>query len=554
MKGILRGILPLCILVAFVGCGGGGTKPDEPPRIVCPDGTVVPAGQQCPVPPEPEPEGTGPLSGIERIPRSAIKATNAEVAEMYTILEYNFNRYLPSGHLGHAGRVAKTACDSYILGCDDGEPFNLITQSDIDDAGIGGPAAVYRELVPSTTKIVSGSFAPSPEAMGELTRQNTPFAFVQAAGNDPNEEGADPGSSLGHWRNAWNDPDIAAALRNNKVIVVAGYRIVDGQYVRDEGSVSCDGVEEHCLYAPFSFRTEDGDWHIGTSHSVPQVASALASVLAVFPDTKSTELIKLARSCAVAEPGLAGLGRADFTCMTVMDDNGQWQVVGVDDALSPLAMHGMQFPGTASMSGTFENDAGAEVTLGLTSSGLFTFTPGVPVITEDSVTGFFPIALGEEDEYTLGIGYVSDSGWFGRVAHGRRDSFFGLGSAHGYAGSTAMDADVGHRSVFARLSWQKSDSTRLIHEAEGIAVGLGAQHDVYQDGGLTIGVAGNVSKFLRGSADTAFGPVSIGESRWNHEVSATATYAFQNDASFEVAVDHQEFGGADIKAAYRVRF
>ena len=277
-------------------------------------------------------------------------------------------------------------------------------------------------------------------------------------------------------------------------------------------------------------------------------------MLAVFPDTDSPELIKLAKACAVAETGLVGLGRADFTCMTVMGDDGQWRVVGVDDILSPMAMQRMRFPGQASMSGTFANSAGHEVTLGLTSLGLFTFTPGVPVITEDSVTGFFPIALGEEDEYTLGIGYVTESGWFGRVAHGRRDAFFGLGSTSGYRGSTAVDADVGHRSVFARMSWQKSDPTRTIHEAEGIAVGIGAQHDVYQDGGFTLGIAGNISKFLKGSADTAFGPISIGESQWNQEVSAKATYAFQNDASFEVAIDRQKYGGAGVEATYRIRF
>lgn len=548
MKGTLLGTLLACLLVTVVGCGGGGgTKPDTSyGTITCPDGTTVPGDRQCP-----EPEGTGPLPGIERIPRSAIRVSAAQAAKQYTILEFSSR----PGPILHWEIVSAVACDSHILGCEDGQPFSLPSVYGVDEC-VGGcsPAEAYRYLVPSTTRIVSGSFAPSAGAMGEVTRQNTPFAFIQAAGNEPDEEGADPASEFGHWRNAWNDPDIAAALRNDKVLVVAGHHLVDGEYVRHWGSVSCDAIEEHCLYAPFSFRTQDGDWYRGTSVSVPQVASALGSVLAVFPDTAATELIRLAKACAVAEAGLNGLGRADFTCMTTMDENGQWQVVGVDDILSPMAMQRMRFPGQASMSGTFANSAGDEVTLGLTSLGLFTFIPGVPVITEDSVTGFFPIALGEEDEYTLGIGYATKNGWFGRVAHGRRDSFFGLGSTYGYSGSTTLDADIGHRSVFARMSWQKSDPTRLIHEAEGVAVGIGAQHDVYHANGLTIGVAGNVSKFLKGSADTAFGHVSIGESRWNREVSATANYAFQNDASFEVAVDHREIGGAGVNAAYRVRF
>ena len=206
------------------------------------------------------------------------------------------------------------------------------------------------------------------------------------------------------------------------------------------------------------------------------------------------------------------------------------------------------------MSGTFANSAGHEVTLGLTSLGLFSFTPGVPVITEDSVSGFFPIALGEEDEYTVGIGYATKSGWFGRVAHGRRGGFFGLGSTYGYRGSTTVDADIGHRNAFARVSWQSADPSRLIHAAQGVALGIGAQRDVYRNGSLTIGLAGNASKFVNGSADTAFGHVSIGESRWNREVSATATYAFEEDASIEVKVDRRELRNTNIKVAYHIRF
>ena len=553
MKEILGTTLLLCFLVTLSGCGGGGgggTKPDGTPRTTtCPDGTVVRVGHTCPTPPEPE--STGPLPGIERIPRSAVKATNAEVAAMYTILEFNNVRGSP-----HATSVSRVACESYVLGCDDGKMYNLITSDDLDEEGRRSYdlADAYRYLVPKTTKIVSGSFGVDLDATGELTRQNTPFALIQAAGNGPDENGVDPDSHIGHWRNAWNFPDIASALRDNKLLVVAGYDIVNGEYVRDSISVSCEGVEDHCLYAPWSFRAEDGKSYVGTSHAVPQVAGALASVLAVFPDTASAELIRLAKACAVAEPGLVGLGRADFTCMTVMGDDGQWQVVGVDDVLSPMAMQGMRFPGRASLSGTFANDTGHEITLGLTSLGLFTFIPGVPVITEDSVTGFFPIALGEEDEYTLGVGYVTKGGWFGRVAHGRRDAFFGLGSTYGYGGSTAVDADIGHRSVFARMSWQKSDPTRTIHGAEGVAVGLEAQREVYRDRRMTLGVRGNVSRFLNGSADTAFGRVSIGESRWHQEVGATAAYAFEEDASIEMRVDHRGSGGTEIKVGYHARF
>ena len=158
---------------------------------------------------------------------------------MYTILEYNaFSREEYPG--GHADVVAQTACESYIIGCDGGEPFNLITSTDRKNAGVYGVSAVYREMMPSTTKIVSGSFAADLDAIGELTRQNTPFALIQAAGNYPDKNGEDPGSTFGHWRNVWDYSDAATALHEHKVLVVAGYDVVDGKYVRHPGSVSCD--------------------------------------------------------------------------------------------------------------------------------------------------------------------------------------------------------------------------------------------------------------------------------------------------------------------------
>ena len=168
------------ILFAITGCsgGGGGNIRPEPP-IQCPDGTQVPAGQECPTTPSIEcPDGTqvqagqecpvsgvgrGPLPGIDRIPRSAIRASNSDVAQMYTILEFNAE-YDRVG--GHARLVARAACDSFITGCDSGQPFTMIDASDVRNHSIKG---TFRELIPSSMKIVSGSFAVDRNALTGLT-------------------------------------------------------------------------------------------------------------------------------------------------------------------------------------------------------------------------------------------------------------------------------------------------------------------------------------------------------------------------------------------------
>ena len=287
---------------------------------------------------------------------------------MYGIMEYNVD----PGPGTHAELVGFVACESYIMGCDAGEPFTMITRR--ERRGHAMTLSAF-DLFPGTTKVVSQSTGVDPNALEAVASDDFGFVLIHAAGNSPDEHGVDEASLYGHLRNVAAS-DIGPVLNHgHRMLFVAGYTLVDGQYVRDPGSVSCEGVEEFCLYAPFTFITQDGQHISGTSVSAPQVASALASVLAVFPDTASTELVRLAKACAVPELALEGLGRADFTCMTVMDESGEWRVVGVDESISPMAMQGMRFPGQTSVRGTFENADGEDINLGLTSLGMFQFTP-----------------------------------------------------------------------------------------------------------------------------------------------------------------------------------
>ena len=612
------GAAVVAVAVAIGGCGGGGNsnirpeppdRPRPPPTKQCPDGSVIPYAEPCP---STQDQGTGPLPGIGRIPRSAIRASNDELAKQWVILEMT-STY--GAQNGHADAMRAISCEAFLGSCEGGEPepaspapgihrytsdpFTLIDgdadfaydcaspsfreavdscdrfdRYDIPDDhptrnGRTQLELLFTEIIPKTVKIVSASTAVGLSAYeglnGKFIRnpgsppveyEKTSFAIIQATGNHPDENGVGHLNDC-HLRDCVADPEVAAALRDGRLLFVAGYAVVDGGYVVDPSSVSCEGAEEYCLHAPFTFVLEDGERVSGTSAATPQVAAALGTVLALFPDTSRQNLIQLARVCAVSEPRLAGLGRADFTCMTVMDGSGEWRVVGVDDVISPMAMQSLRFPGQASLSGTFENANGGDITLGLTSLGLFQFTPGVPVITNESVTGFFPMMVGDERNPTLGIGYASDRGWFSRLSYGQRDTFFGLGETYGYAGGTAIDADVGHRNLFARVSWQSARRSRLIDGAQGVAFGISAQRDVYRVGNFGVSLSGSMSRFAGGSADTAFGKVVIGESRWNREVAATARYASSDASTVEVGTEYRQFGAADglgVTVNYSLRF
>ena len=125
--------------------------------------------------------------------------------------------------------------------------------------------------------------------------------------------------------------DIQTLAAANKLLVVAGLDWSDpgGElvvyYIRHTMSSGCKGVSDGCLWTSYA---SFGAGSQGTSNSAPLVASALASVLAVFPDTAPVELAKFAKACAkrsgtdrrgntiaalLRQSG--GVGVADFTCM-----------------------------------------------------------------------------------------------------------------------------------------------------------------------------------------------------------------------------------------------
>lgn len=527
------------------GGGNGGGRP-QPPTVdpvqptPLPQPPPVPQPVQPPVQPPVQQRDTLAAPGINRIPLSAIQLTNAQLAKQFAIAEYD-----ASVQATHGKEVRAVACHSYITGCSN--PNDLTTTPfSFYGVGIGGIVTSGSEgttntlvnSIASSVKLVSLSIAPMGSGPIEEEGSTLPFVVVHGAGNDGQENFFNTTNF-----NADNQVDvetkatIEAAAAAHKVLYVAGYFVENGQKARHPSSTGCTGMEAACLYAPFFFGSVPiGDDLVnvsGTSMSTPNVAAALASVLAVFPNTTGTELIRLAKTCAVSTSGLSGLGVADFGCMTKMGDDGQWRVVSSSEfssLVTPSTMQQMRFPGSTQITASFGRPGGGQpIRLGLTAAGLYTqrYIPtGIPVsLTHKPTESLFLIVDSKPTlNSSIGVGYQVESGLFAAATYEQRSDFFGLGEAFGYTSVTAVNADFGHKNLFARISRQRSLGQWLITEAEGTSLGFTARRDL-QFKKAVVHLEANADRFLGGTADTAFGNVVMRPSGWNREVRAAVEYA-----------------------------
>ena len=292
----IAAVIALALLVSACGGGGGG-------GIVGPE----PPGPPAPPPPSPE-EGRGPLalSGLDRIPLSAIKLNNQEMQKRFVLVDDDGS---------HGENIRKTACNAYITGCDDPEEYRgqIINRNGVavvDRTTGSTPYSFFGDnpFAPSTdteyfawlldefgklgsVKIVTHSISVDSGTSFPARRgANISFLVVHSAGNDG--EDAFPLSAQHiYWSN------VQAAIAANKVLYVAGHDRQGNLYVRHADSSGCKGADEGCLWAPFVSEGVGA----GTSHSAPKVAAALASVLAVFPRHQPSEPAEIRQGvCAQA--------------------------------------------------------------------------------------------------------------------------------------------------------------------------------------------------------------------------------------------------------------
>ena len=548
-------------------------------------------------------EGRGHITapGIDRIPLSAVKVTKSQMATMFVVEEGGF--FDSESHYGteHLDSMAEIACHSYIEACADAFGDDKPLQVRFFALGEPGPNGTEWLLsFPESVKIVSSSYLGDTPAvrLGADLR----FASIASNGNADRDTHYPPKGFCGNpdrtkpvtdyiecdWDPETNEDAIKerAAIAADKLLLVAGYYFwpagtvfpaTDSTAERDyeedtyeNGGTGCigEGISEGCIWAPISFggypESETGHSSCsvvtervegcylgqtgssGTSPSAPHVAAALASVLAAFPETTPQNLIRLAKACAIPTPSLpGGVGRADFTCMTTMSDNGEWRLVSAEkfaELVSPMRMNAMIFPGDARIMGTFVGRTGKPVELGTSLRGAFSGASGIPGFSPGRAAGFFPIVA--DGDPSIGGGYMTDGGLFAAVAMGDRDGFFGL---DWYSGTRAADMAIGYRHAYARFSRQWSADPPLIGSVRGDAVGLTAEYSFGLGAATGLRVAGHMDRFVGGRADTVFGAVDIEASPWNRSATLSLDHSLLNGARLSLSANADWFEHGDAR-------
>ena len=535
MKSITAILAALCVAGMLSACGGGGSggspvvRPEPPPDPeikTCPDGSRIPVNQQCPDPGPPDGRGPLALPGIDQIPLDAVKLTNREMQERFVILERG-----GSLALQHGKAVRKTACLAYITECTNPEDYSgkVINRNGVAEVSRtdgSTPFSFFQNGDPSFTsdrertdwhlgefrklgsvKIVSHSEIPHPDGIGALVEgggDSLPFLVVHSAGNKKSD--AFPVAAQDPTM-----PNIQAAIRANKVLYVAGHDRQSGRYVRHSSSSGCKGADEGCIWAPFVAEGVGA----GTSLSAPMVASALASVLAVFPDTSHQNLAKFAKACALkGGSGIeallrqsGGVGVADFTCMGK-----------VTTALANLPTGGRT---TTTINGSPVTVSGRTLSLPLAG------------YTGD-IAQYFPKE--EEDDFSFGlvptdgnnfllVGIQRHGNLFASAGAGLRNDFFGFSEGHGRVFDARLEA--GHENAFIRFAQQRSEGGSAISSAQASTLGLTLQKEFQLAGEYTtLHLAAHADKFLGGEAEIPFGSVKLQDGKWEHRVSLSFLQRF----------------------------
>ena len=558
---------------ALAACGGGGGSVATTTSAIEFESNV----RRTSAPPrDPADYGIFAAPGLNLLPIHEIRATNDELARMVGIAEY------ATVEDEHSILVSSVACHSFVKTCENWAdplagslPFTLYNPEEVDEDD--NAITLTNDLIgqiADTTKVVSLSIEPNTYAMIERYGASLPFVVVQSAGNDERdfffkypEEDLRPGDEEAISR--MRDRTIAA-VEADKVLYVSGYRRQFGRVVRDERAVGCIGVESACIYAPFRYRLPGSSEPVfGTSFSAPNVAMALASVLAYFPSTSGEDLIRLAKTCANSSPGLTGLGEADFRCMTELDARGEWRLVSDDDfaqlasSPSPAAINSLGFPGAAEVGGNFETARESTRTVRLASlrPALFhatNFSAGVPENAHSGKTGLFPIAESDGGAEMIGSGIGLEGGFFAAAAYGQSNNFFGLTPEFGYGTSDKLDVSLGHDSLFLRATYADSEGTGdLLDSAHGTALGVSARRKFKLAPAVQLDASLHADRFSGGSAETAFGKVDIGESPWNRHADLMMRFKPDSSATYMIGGRIGQKGGRPqnkIVAGFNYRF
>lgn len=584
----------LLVAVALLlhGCGGDvNVRPEPPPR--CPEGQVG-TPPHCeeppPLPPQTLNEQHRSDAGLDKIAPNGVWPSNhaSIVKPKFAVVEMSSDR-------GHGILVQAAACIGYAPGgceiewTEDGDlagvsnaPFTFITPR--PGEGFGGVFQPH-DLTPRLREhphlriAAVPSFPVYPDEVAAFSQEG--IATVWAAGNegtvrfrdshpwlwDPEEHSIDNPD----WDGVLNGDRLLAQIANDEVLFVAGYtKDKDGNFIPHESTTQCQGIDEGCIYGPMHFAYDWGDVEeqivtSGTSVATPFVAAGLASVLAVFDETSGEDLIRLARACAVQEPGLSnGLGRFSLACM---DNSEVFYLDRVDEesgeSLSARAQGWAVAFARAPLPGDSTYVAEVEgVSLTRSVEGRFSHHSGILQVPQYQ-------GVDEEDTNTrVNLFYdyehkapgirAGNKDVFVALSWTNEDSFFGYGQYE----AQSLNVSAGTEHLYLRLSDQKAETVGygVIDEVEGRSVGATLTHTFNTSMG-DITPFMNMDKFVGGEASTPFGSMKISGSEWNHEVGFRAQRNVSDHGDLEVVatVSHrgdldQEDYGYGVQARYRLAF
>ena len=503
------------------------------------------------------------LPGIDNIPLARISQTNKQMRGLWAATDHYSS---VNGSREHGRLIRRTSCWSYIVECEDPEetasrPFTYFQnynrsgdyeEIDYADAGLAfvpqhrrTNAWFKREIDNAGIRLVSLSILPDGHGLVGQYGDALDFLVVHSAGNEKTD--------AFHVRP--DDPlynGIKHAVDAGKVVYVAGYTVDGrGDIVRHPHSSGCDTVSSACVWVPFVTPGVGS----GTSFGSPRVAGALASVLAVFPNTAHQNLARMLKTSVRQVSTLPnGLGVVDFTRLTTLGASGEWRLVNnngeFNDAVAPLQLNHVTLPGSAAITSDFAISSNAEaVTFGTVLTGAFgRTTPGVltgfhehgtPVVAGVGEGLSFRLSQPNGDLYAGGVYEHEASNLFASAGLGIRNDFFGLDERYDYDRTLGYEANVGHRDLFFRVSRQVAQGREngLIESAEGTAIGFTARRSFDLSKGMRVDAALNLDKFAGGEAKTVFGDVRMDESNWNRTLSVHLVHQPSSHAVFTAGAE-----------------
>ena len=446
----------------------------------------------------------------------------------------------------HARQVGTIACESYIQSgdCDSQAGRFINADGTIRTETGSSPYTKVLSLIENDTADLPAvrEIAKMPEVKIVVWTAGPNDAYRRVSNSYLTIHSAGNGDSNFSWYDELTTPEqkikIAAAIREHRLIYTAGWiRDANGNYTRHPLSLSCrgDDIREGCVWTQFDFR-----YGGGTSYSAPQFTAALASVLAIAPDTTPQNLAKFGKACVLKTGNgieellrvSGGLGVADFAC--------------VGDVVT--AMANLPSGGTANVTvnGQPVTLSGRDIVLSF--AGGF---PDVPLEAESQDGPFFTVVPNGEATALTVAGYRQGDLFFA-LTGGTRDDFFGFAKEH--RNIRQMGIAAGHEKLFLALAEQRSRGGGIITAAKGQSLTVKAQESFSLTGKTDLTVTAVADRFLGGEASIPLGSVRLGGGDWQPRLSLASETEVAPAMSLQTKAEMTGEEDYALSAGIRVTF